>query len=35
MSNTWQGGFPNENLLVDGYEWTAPVDAFEPNGYGL
>jgi formylglycine-generating enzyme required for sulfatase activity len=35
MSNTWQGDFPNENLLTDGYEWTAPVGAFPPNGYGL
>lgn len=35
MANTWQGGFPNENLLTDGYEWTAPVGSFPPNGYGL
>ncbi len=35
MANTWQGDFPNENLLADGYEWTAPVGSFPPNGYGL
>jgi formylglycine-generating enzyme len=35
MANTWQGEFPNENLMEDGYEWTAPVGTFPPNGYGL
>jgi formylglycine-generating enzyme required for sulfatase activity len=35
MANTWQGQFPWENLLEDGYEWTAPVGSFPPNGYGL
>lgn len=35
MANTWQGQFPWQNLLEDGYEWTAPVGAFAPNGYGL
>ena len=35
MANTWQGEFPWQNLLDDGYEWTAPVGAFPPNGYGL
>jgi formylglycine-generating enzyme required for sulfatase activity len=35
MTNTWQGDFPNENLLTDGFEWTAPVGSFPPNGYGL
>ena len=35
MANTWQGEFPNENQLLDGYEWTAPVGSFPPNGYGL
>jgi formylglycine-generating enzyme len=35
MANTWQGEFPNENLLEDGYEWTAPVKTFPANGYGL
>jgi formylglycine-generating enzyme len=35
MANTWQGEFPNENLLADGFEWTAPVRSFAANGYGL
>jgi formylglycine-generating enzyme len=35
MANTWQGSFPWENLKTDGYENTAPVNAFAPNGYGL
>jgi formylglycine-generating enzyme required for sulfatase activity len=35
MANTWQGEFPYENLLVDGYEGTSPVGTFAPNGYGL
>jgi sulfatase modifying factor 1 len=33
--NVWQGRFPNENTLADGYFGTSPVDAFAPNGYGL
>ena len=33
--NIWQGEFPKVNLLKDGYLGTAPVTAFEPNGYGL
>jgi formylglycine-generating enzyme len=35
MANTWQGEFPWQNLAVDGFERTAPVRSFEPNGYGL
>jgi sulfatase modifying factor 1 len=35
MANTWQGEFPWQNLVEDGYEWTAPVGSFSPNGYGL
>jgi formylglycine-generating enzyme len=35
MANTWQGEFPHENLLLDGYEGTSPVRSFPPNGYGL
>jgi formylglycine-generating enzyme required for sulfatase activity len=35
MANTWQGTFPHENLVEDGFEWTAPVGSFAPNGYGL
>jgi formylglycine-generating enzyme required for sulfatase activity len=33
--NIWQGVFPTRNLVADGFAATAPVDAFEPNGYGL
>lgn len=33
--NIWQGEFPNNNTGEDGYVGTAPVDAFEPNGFGL
>lgn len=33
--NIWQGEFPNNNTGGDGYLGTAPVDAFEPNGFGL
>ena len=35
MANTWQGEFPWQNLLSDGYAGTSPAGAFEPNGYGL
>ena len=35
MANHWQGEFPRVNLKQDGYEGTAPVGAFPPNGYGL
>jgi formylglycine-generating enzyme len=34
MANTWQGHFPWQNLLTDGYEGTSPVGSFPPNGYG-
>lgn len=33
--NVWQGTFPTHNTAKDGYRGTAPVDAFDPNGYGL
>lgn len=35
MANTWQGNFPYENSLEDGFEYTAPVGCFPANGYGL
>jgi formylglycine-generating enzyme required for sulfatase activity len=35
MVNNWQGEFPWQNFVEDGFEWTAPVGAFPPNGYGL
>lgn len=34
-ANIWQGEFPRKNTEEDGYLGTAPVHAFEPNGYGL
>jgi formylglycine-generating enzyme required for sulfatase activity len=33
--NVWQGRFPAENTVDDGYFGTCPVDEFSPNGYGL
>ncbi len=33
--NIWQGTFPTENTLDDGFLTTAPVRTFEPNAYGL
>lgn len=33
--NIWQGSFPTTNTLEDGWFGTAPVDAYEPNAYGL
>lgn len=33
--NVWQGEFPAHNRGTDGYLATAPVDAFDPNGFGL
>ena len=35
MANTWQGEFPWQNLLQDGFAGTSPVKSFPPNGYGL
>jgi len=35
MANTWQGEFPRQNLLEDGFERTSPVKSFPANGYGL
>jgi formylglycine-generating enzyme required for sulfatase activity len=33
--NVFQGSFPGENTVADGFAGTAPVGAFPPNGYGL
>ena len=33
--NVWQGSFPKRDLGLDGWRGTCPVDAFEPNGFGL
>jgi sulfatase modifying factor 1 len=35
MANTWQGPFPWRNFASDGFERTAPVGSYPPNGYGL
>jgi len=35
MANSWQGEFPWQNLMLDGYAGTSPVGAFPPDGYGL
>lgn len=34
-SNVWQGRFPDLDEGEDGYRGLAPVDAYEPNGFGL
>lgn len=33
--NVWQGVFPTDNSLDDGWYATCPVDSYEPNGFGL
>jgi formylglycine-generating enzyme required for sulfatase activity len=33
--NVFQGSFPDPNTGADGFLGTCPVDAFEPNGFGL
>jgi len=35
MANFWQGEFPWDNRLLDGWERTSPVRVFPPNGFGL
>ena len=35
LANYWQGQFPSQNLLLDGFVRTSPVGHFPPNGYGL
>ena len=34
-ANFYQGLFPYQNTKTDGFELTAPVKSFAPNGYGL
>jgi len=34
-ANSWEGDFPYNNELNDGYLYTAPVKSYLPNGYGL
>jgi formylglycine-generating enzyme len=33
--NVWQGEFPRDNTLDDGFYGTCPVEAFPANGHGL
>jgi formylglycine-generating enzyme required for sulfatase activity len=33
--NNWQGQFPAENSVADGFRTAAPVATFPPNGFGL
>jgi len=35
MANIWQGKFPDEKRVEDGFEGTAPVGMFPPNNFGL
>ena len=35
LADTWQGAFPFQNGLLDGYEGTSPVGTYPANGYGL
>ncbi|MGC6512445.1 MAG: formylglycine-generating enzyme family protein [Parvibaculales bacterium] len=35
MANYWQGAFPVQNSLRDGYGLRAPVGCFAPNDFGL
>lgn len=33
--NTWNGNFPLDNSMTDGFERSAPVMSYPPNNYGL
>jgi sulfatase modifying factor 1 len=35
MANSWQGEFPWQNLMTDGWLGTSPVGSYPPNGFGL
>ena len=35
LANFWQGAFPHENTLEDGFERTSPVRHYPANDYGL
>lgn len=35
LANYWQGTFPWDNRLLDGWERTSPVGSFPLNGFGL
>ncbi len=34
-ANSWQGQFPAQDEVLDGFHGLAPVGCFQPNGYGL
>jgi len=34
-ANTWQGEFPFNNKVIDGFDRLAPVKSFPPNDFGL
>lgn len=33
--NIWDGDFPKENTVIDGYHGVAPVKSFPPNDFGV
>lgn len=35
LANTWQGAFPHENRVDDGYPRTSPVGAYPPHGFDM
>jgi sulfatase modifying factor 1 len=35
LANYWQGRFPSENSMEDGWAGTSPVRSYPPNGYGI
>ena len=35
LNNIWQGEFPLQNEVTDGFRHTSPVKTFPPNDYGL
>jgi formylglycine-generating enzyme required for sulfatase activity len=35
LANYWQGEFPHENRMLDGWERTSPVRSFPANAFGL
>lgn len=35
QANIWEGHFPDQNSAEDGFDRTAPVAKFPPNGFGL
>ena len=35
LMNVWQGSFPDQNLIDDGWYGTAPVGTYPGNGFGI